>query len=85
MALATGDVRKRVAAEKRVGLALALTVAAIPVATLLYVAIKELLIVLIASGILLGALWLMLLNVELGARELDRGLRRSYIPPSHGS
>ena len=43
-------------------------------ATLLYVAIKELLIVLIASGILLGAPWLTLLNVELGTRELGGGL-----------
>ena len=73
VALATGDLRKYVVAEKRVGLALALTVAAVPVAALLYMAIKELLIVPIASAILLGAPWLMLLDVELSARELGRG------------
>jgi hypothetical protein len=70
--LATGDLRKYVIAEKIVGLVLALTVAAVPVTVLLCVAIKELLIVLIASAIPLGALWLMLLDVGLGARELDR-------------
>jgi len=74
VALATGDLRKYVVAEKRVRLALALTVVAIPVAALLYMVTKELLIVLIASAILLGAPWLLLLDVELSARELGRGL-----------
>jgi hypothetical protein len=74
VALATGDIRKYVVAEKRIGLALALTVAAIPVATLLYMVTKELLIVLIAGVALLGAPWLLLLDVELCARELGRGL-----------
>jgi hypothetical protein len=74
VALATGDLRKYVVAEKRVRLALALTVVAIPVAALLYMVTKELLIVFIASAILLGAPWLLLLDVELSARELGRGL-----------
>jgi len=56
VALATGDIRKYVVAEKRIGLALALTVAAIPVAALLYMVTKELLIVLIASTMLFLAL-----------------------------